>query len=140
MLTRDQGLDQMFVRLESHDYPAGQYDLTSGCGAFNKNAFSISTNVPRGVCGGGFDTGITLPAGMVQDQVFFQIYCSATNPRHSSKSNLLPNLDTSLKNNTDAWCVEPDYGPNIFMTAGVDFGAVLRIVTSDSFLHLRITS
>ena len=63
-----QGLGQMFVRRKSRDDSAGQYDLTSGHGAFKKNAFSISTQLWRGVCGRGFDTGITLPVGMVHVQ------------------------------------------------------------------------
>ena len=39
VLTREQVLDKMVVRLKSRDYPAGQYDLTSGYGAFKKTRF-----------------------------------------------------------------------------------------------------
>ena len=45
VLTRQQGLDQMFVRLKSHAYPAGQYDLTSGYGAFKKNVCPTTRNL-----------------------------------------------------------------------------------------------
>ena len=42
-----------------------------------------------------------------------------------------------MKSNTDAGRVKPRCGSKLFMAAGVDFGDVLRIVTSDDFLHLR---
>ena len=42
-----------------------------------------------------------------------------------------------MKSNTDAGCVKPRCGSKLFMAAGGDFGVVLRIVTSDSFLYFR---
>ena len=38
---------------------------------------------------------------------------------------------------TDAGCVKPRCGSKLNGAARVDFGDVLRIVTSDYFLHLR---
>ena len=42
-----------------------------------------------------------------------------------------------MKSNTDAGCVKPRCGSKLNGAARVDFGDVLRIVTSDPFLHLR---
>ena len=52
VLTKQQGLDQMCVRLKSRDYPAGQYDLTQGYGAFRKTRFRFPLKFSEGSVAG----------------------------------------------------------------------------------------